>query len=67
MLRRLVAVVEAAEREVGGQIVVAVQDNARMHRLGQGPKPRGELLTAPGRLAQMIMLQPGTEEFREHG
>lgn len=63
----LFRVVETADGELGGEFVVAVEDDARVKLGRDGVEVRGEAGTVPGRLAQVVVREAEREEARERG
>ena len=63
----MIAVVEAGDEEGGGQVVVRMQDDTGSVLRRQNAEPAGEFIPAPVGFTQVVMRQPGGEEFRQHG
>ena len=64
---RGIAEVEATDGEVGGEVVVGVEDEARVKLGGNGSEVEGEARAVPGGLAQVVVREAGLEETWEGG
>lgn len=61
------ALVQAADSEIGGEVVVGVEDEARVELGGERVEKRGEAGAVPSGLAQVVVRKAGGEETRERG